>query len=202
MSRLRPFAYVAVIAVTACSSPSSPTAPPAAAPGGRLTMTFRAQDSSFTAATDEYRRIWTDEGQRIEDVVEQLTGLSFPQTSIEAVVFEGVSISGNVNSPMMLRASNDANRKKATLVHELGHRLVDPQLTVRPADIDGHHLLDLFLYDAWELLWGRAFADEAVLVESGQRGLYDYEGTWRWALAMTREQRASRFAEIKRTNGR
>ena len=165
-------------------------------------MTFRAQDSSFTAATEEYRRIWTEEAQRIEDTVEQLTGLSFPQTAIEAVVFEGVSNSGDVNSPMMLRASNNSNRKKATLVHELGHRLVDPQLVIRPADIDSHQLLDLFLYDVWETLWGKPFADEAVLVESGQRGLYDYEGTWRWALAMTREQRSARFAEIKRTNGR
>jgi hypothetical protein len=32
--------------------------------------------------------------------------------------------------------------------------------------------------------------------------LYDYESAWRWALSLTVEERAARFSEIKRSNGR
>jgi hypothetical protein len=36
-------------------------------------------------------------------------------------------------------------------------------------------VLDLFLYDVWESLWGKDLADQQVKFESGLRGLYDYE---------------------------
>ena len=74
------------------------------------------------------------------------------------------------------------------------------QLTNRPADLDEHRVLFLFLYDVWESLWGKAFADEHVQIESGRRGLYDYESTWRWALSLSKEQRASHFVDIVRSN--
>jgi len=63
-------------------------------------------------------------------------------------------------------------------------------------------LLYLFLYEVFESLWGTAFADRQVEFESGLRGLYDYEGAWRWARSLTAEQRAARFTAIMRSNGR
>ena len=76
------------------------------------------------------------------------------------------------------------------------------QLTIRPADLDEHRVLFLFLYDLWERLWGRDFADQQVTVESARTGLHDYASAWRWALSLGQEQRASRFAEIVKANRR
>jgi hypothetical protein len=76
------------------------------------------------------------------------------------------------------------------------------QLRIRPAVVDEHRVLFLVLYDLWERLWGRDFADQQVSVESGRTGLYDYASAWRWALSLGKEQRASRFAEIVKANGR
>lgn len=63
-------------------------------------------------------------------------------------------------------------------------------------------MLDLFLYDVWESLWGKDLADQQVVFDSGLRGLYDYEAAWKWALSLSKAERASRFAEIVRANRR
>ena len=73
---------------------------------------------------------------------------------------------------------------------------------IGPADLDEHRVLDLFLYDVWESLWGRALADEQVKFESGLRGLYDYETAWQWALSLGKAERASRIADIVKANRR
>jgi hypothetical protein len=41
-------------------------------------------------------------------------------------------------------------------------------------------VLYLFLYDVWESLWGKNFADRQVEIESGRTGLYDYKTAWKW----------------------
>jgi hypothetical protein len=187
--------------IAGCSgSPSSPSGVPLFAEA-RVSMTFTPQNQTFAAAAEAYRQLWVDEGSRIVDGMEQESGLTFPENHVNAVVFEGVSRSGSGNIPMYLRASYPADVKKATLVHELGHRLI-AQLTIRPADLDEHRVLFLFLYDLWERLWGKDFADQQVTVESGRTGLYDYASAWRWALSLGQEQRASRFAEIVKANRR
>jgi hypothetical protein len=191
---------LSVVAADCKAGPSSPTGPEFLAQG-RLSMTFIAQDQTFTGAADTYRQLWAAEGSAIVEAMERGTGLTFQETHIRAVIFEGVSQSGAGDTPMYLRASYPTDVKKATLVHEHGHRLI-AQLRNRPADLDEHRVLFLFLYDVWESLWGTAFADEQVVVESGRRGLYDYEGAWRWARSLSKEQRASRLADIVRSNGR
>jgi hypothetical protein len=162
-------------------------------------MTFTPQDQTFAAAAEEYRRLWADEGSRIVAAMEQRTGLQFLETHVMAVVFEGISSSGVGDLPMHLRASSPREVKLETLVHEHGHRLI-AQLTERPRDLDEHRVLFLFLYDVWESLWGTGFADRQAKVESGQKGFYDYETAWRWALSLSRAERASRFAEIVNAN--
>jgi hypothetical protein len=89
--------------------------------------------------------------------------------------------------------SYPANTRKATLVHELGHRLI---ATVGREDVEDHPILFLFLYDVWIDLWGNEFADVEVQVESRRRGLYDYESAWKTALSMTPAERASKFREF------
>ena len=164
-------------------------------------MTFTPEGPAFVAATEAYRRLWSDEGPNIVAALERTTRLTFFQSHITAIVYEGISSSGNRDRPMRLRASYNADTKRSALVHELAHRLIGP-LAARPKDLDEHRVLYLFLYEVWESLWGREFADQQVLVEIALRGVYDYESAWRWARSLTREQRAARFAEVLRMNRR
>ena len=164
-------------------------------------MTFTAESQTFAEATEEYRRIWTEEGSRIVDTMESATTLGFFQGTITAIVFEGISSAGNRDTPMRLRASYPLDTKRSALVHELGHRLIS-QLTTRPNDLDEHRVLDLFLYDVWESLWGKEFADRQVEVEVAQRGEYDYASAWRFATSLSKAERAARFAAIVQPNRR
>jgi hypothetical protein len=200
MTRLGVLVCIVICSVVAgcAGSPSSPSAEPLYAEG-KVSMTFTPQDRTFVAAAEEYRRLWADEGSRIVEAMERGTGLTFLETHVTAVIFEGVSSSGLGDIPMHLRASSRPDVKKSTLVHEHGHRLI-AQLKNRPPDLDEHRVLFLFLYDVWENLWGKRFADEHVKFESGLKGLYDYETAWRWALSLSKDERASRFAEIARAN--
>ena len=101
------------------------------------------------------------------------------------------SYSGYGERPMQLRASYPAATKRATLVHELGHRLMGDLV---PPSIEHHSIIFLFVYDVWVELWGQQFADEQVAVERQRTGT-DYDGLWRAALAWSREERAARFEE-------
>ena len=98
---------------------------------------------------------------------------------------------------MKLRASYPEGVKKATLAHELGHRL-NSQLTNRPKEMDEHRILFLYLYDVWTKLYGKRFADEMVEVEKKRKGLYDYETAWEWALSMSESERAAKLKEVIR----
>lgn len=91
--------------------------------GGALAITFTPQDTTFAAATAEYRQVWADEGPRITEAMERLTRLGFVDRQIDAIVFEGVSRSGSRDVPMSLRASYPLDTKKSALVHELGQAL-------------------------------------------------------------------------------
>jgi hypothetical protein len=187
--------------ITGCGGgPSAPTGNPVFA-AGRVSMTFTPQDQTFAEAAEAYRSVWAADGSRIVEAMERGTGLTFRESHVNAVIFEGTSQSGADDRPMYLRASYAADVKKASLVHEHGHRLI-AQLTTRPADLDEHRVLNLFLYDVLEGLWGKDFADQQVAFESGLRGLYDYETAWKWALSLSKAERASRFADIVRANRR
>src|SRR5262245_22806314 len=202
MTRSGVFACLAICGVFAgCrSSLPSPSGVPVFA-DGKVSMTFTPQDQTFAEAAEAYRRLWVDDGSKIIDALERGTGLTYLEKHVDAVIFEGTSRSGGNDRPMYLRASYPSDVKLSTLVHEHGHRLI-AQLTVRPPDLDEHRVLFLFLYDVWTSLWGKGFADQQVAFESDLRGLYDYETAWKWALSLSKEQRASRFAEIVSANRR
>jgi len=164
----------------------------------RVKINFTPESDKFAAATAEYLALWKTEGDRIIDAMEKVSGLKFKETEFGAVVFEGVSRSGRPDgSPMKMRASYSAHTKKATLIHEIGHRHIS-QLTKRPDGIDEHSVLFLVLYDIWVDLFGKTFADEQVEVEKKRRG--PYPAAWNYALGMTREQRKKTFEEIVSSN--
>ena len=162
----------------------------------RVHITFAAPDSLESAA-EEYRRIWAAEGDRMVEAMERTTGLRFvhehyADTNIRANVIERASNSGYRDSPMTMRASYPADTKRATLMHELGHRLMGGLFR---REEEEHDFLFLWLYDAWSLLYGSAFADAQVAIEKrrGQR----YVDAWNSALASDSAGRARRWREIR-----
>jgi hypothetical protein len=166
---------------------------PAQAPATSLKVNFTASAENFSAATDAYRDIWANEGSRIVAAMERATGLRFEPGPIEVSVYEGTSYSGERGGrPMLLRASYPPETKRATLVHELAHRLAADV----PFKSDHHELIFLFVYDVWVDLWGQEFADQQVRIEGLRKGIVDYEGMWKRALARSAAERAQRLQDI------
>jgi len=106
------------------------------------------------------------------------------------MVLEVASSSGYKEKPMQLRASYPLDTKKATLIHELGHRL---KADLFHQNEDDHKYLVLWIYDVWTVLYGRDFADAQVAVEK-QRGRM-YPAAWDFALSLTAEQRVAKWKE-------
>jgi len=158
-------------------------------------VSFSAETEKYGQATTEYQEIWNREGKRIIEAMERVSGVGFTERQVGAIVYEGVSWSGFGNKPMKLRASYPLDVKKATLVHELGHRLLVN--VPKTKEVDEHRVLFLVLYDIWESLYGRDFADRMVEVEKKRKGLYDYESAWKWALSMSKEERAAKFKALR-----
>jgi hypothetical protein len=156
-----------------------------------LRIDFAASQDSFEPATKEYREIWATEASRIVTAMERTTGLRFEPGPIRAVIYEGPSFSGYRERPMQLRASYTPATKRATLVHELGHRLMG---NLVPKDVDHHSIIFLFVYDVWVELWGQPFADAQVTIERARTGsLANYDKLWTEALALPAPERAVRF---------
>jgi hypothetical protein len=156
---------------------------------------FVTPEPRFDAAADEYRRLWESEGPRIVAAMETATGLPFPAEPIDVIVGNGPPMTSYDGRTIRLRAGYSPLYKKATLVHELGHRLA---ITLGRTGLDDHRLLYLFLYDVWADLYGREFADRMVRIEQRIPGPGDYDAAWRWALAMTREERRIRLEALAR----
>ena len=170
------------------------------APAAALLLCAAAPPVSFTPvspeyaeAAGEYRRLWQAEGPRIVAAMEAATGLAFPTARVDVIVSEGRPMASFDGRTIRLRASYSPAYKKATLAHEIGHRLTFAM--PRTAELDDHRLLYLFLYDVWTDLYGREFADRMVSIE--RRIGPDYEAAWTWALAMTREERRARLAALR-----
>jgi hypothetical protein len=145
----------------------------------------------FAEATDAYRLLWESDGERIIAAMEAATGLAFPATPIDVIVTGGPPMTTYDGRTIRLRADYSPDYKRATLVHEIGHRLAFA--LPRSHEMDDHRLLYLFLYDVWTDLYGRDFADRMVRIERRIPGPVDYDAAWTWALAMTREERQARL---------
>lgn len=151
------------------------------------------EDSDFidvSFATQEYQVIWDTEGGKIVAAWEQKTGLQFQETFINAIVFEGRGQS----HPFCFRASLSSDMKKATLVHEIGHRILYKKVKLPEfSSLENHKNLDLCLYDILVDLYGKNFADGVVEVESKH---LLYKEAWGWALSLKEEERRKKFTEL------
>lgn len=148
------------------------------------------EDEEFIAACHDYDEIWKSDGQNILVTFTEVTGLELREARIAALVYEGMSFSGRDRfDAMKLRASYEYDVKKGTLVHELGHRLTFK--INHPTSEDAHEFLNLFLYDVWERLYGKEFADKMVLIESSRTKMY--KSAWEYALGMDFNQRQEKL---------
>jgi hypothetical protein len=155
-----------------------------------LQISFHPDSDRFSEATQQYQTIWAREGSSITAAMEAASGLKFEGREVLAIVLEVSSDSGYKDIPMHLRASYPLDTKKATLIHELGHRL---ESELFHQGEDDHRYLFLWIYDVWIKLYGREFADAQVAVEK-QRGRM-YPAAWDFALSFTPEQRATKWKE-------
>ena len=156
-------------------------------------LAFIPVEPRFAADADEYRRLWKADGPRIAAALETASGLRFPKTRIDAIISEGRPMTSYDGRTIRLRASYSRDYKKATLVHELGHRLA---FTLpRRSGLDDHRLLYLFLHDAWTDLYGREFADRMVGTE--RRIGPAYAEAWDWALTMNRQERQAQLRALR-----
>ena len=161
--------------------------------GAAPPVSFTPVSPEHEAAAEAYRRLWRSEGPRIVTAMEAATGLAFPPGPIDAIVSEGRPMASYDGRTIRLRAGYSPAYKKATLAHEIGHRLTFA--LPRRDGLDDHRLLYLFLYDVWTDLYGREFADRMASIE--RRIGPAYEQAWTWALAMTREERQARLRVIR-----
>jgi hypothetical protein len=162
---------------------------------------FIAATAAHEHAARDYRSIWEQDGPRIVAALEARTCLRFPEAAVGALIGDAVSDSGGPEHPMSLRASYDVDVKRATLVHELGHRHLW-QLTQRLDDLDGHRTLYLVLDRVWADVWGDEFADERVLGESSWHSSYDYAAAWAWARDLTVDERGILWNRLLALNGK
>jgi len=143
-------------------------------------------------ATKEYEEIFKKDGQKITKAFEEIGDRKFKEKEIDILVYEGISTSGRKSEPMKLRASYPHEVKKATLIHELGHRFLF-DCEDKKQELDQHQILFLILYDIWTKLYGIKFANEQVKIESERKGFYDYKKAWDWALNLTKQEREKMF---------
>ena len=176
----------------ACFQRSSPNLQSASIP---IRVTFTPAADSFRGAAAEYASLWRSDGARMTRSLQKAARLSFAElgdTVIRVMVLERPSQSGYRDKPMELRASYPLATKKATMMHELGHRLESDLFRASEND---HPFLFLWLYSAWVDAYGDDFAREQVDVERRRGGVYP--AAWDSALALTPAGRAARWDSVR-----
>jgi hypothetical protein len=151
-------------------------------------------------AIKEYEHIWNVDGEKIVYVWQELSGYVFKETFINAVIY---GRKGGLSHPLCLKGNCTLDEKKIHLVHELGHRILLPprrelfkKYNLQPTSLDNHKIEYLVLYDVYEAVYGKEFADFAVKWDRENLGSV-YKEAWDFALSFkTKEVRQEKFKEM------
>ena len=158
-----------------------------------------SNNPNFDKAAREYSSIWRNEGNKIQSVIEKISGLKLKEKVINAVTCDDVSYS----IPLKLQSNISIENKKGVLIHELCHRIIvgnnvrfDFSYEDKNWNLEVHKQVDLILYDIWVKLYDEEFArkqiDDEVNLWTG-KGISPYKIAWDFTLSMTKEQRQKEF---------
>jgi len=155
------------------------------------------------AALKQYEEIWKTDGERIVAAWETITGYQFRETFVNAIIWGAKGGRSHALTLTSLRKSIE--EKKNHLVHELGHRILYmprreafKRTGIKNIDssLENHKLLDLVLYDVYESVYGKEFADYCVKLDS-ENLPPTYKEAWEFALSFkTKEERQKKFREM------
>lgn len=154
----------------------------------------------------EYNDIWANESESIINTIEKISGLSYPyDKTIHSLITIG---SMSTSYPFILKAGENLQIKRTTLIHELLHRYlasnkitgVEQSLARLAAfskdqpNLASHKILNLIFYDILNDLYG--VEDATMCVDREKKQSPMYKKAWEWALSMTKDQRKQTFQEI------
>jgi hypothetical protein len=157
----------------------------------------------ISEAIKQYEAIWNSDGEKIVKAWEEATGYLFKETFVNATIWSG---RGGHSHPLALTAwRKSIEEKKNHIVHELGHRILLPPKREHykrtkekrsDSSLENHKILDLVLYDVYELIYGKEFADYCVNHDSKNLPPL-YKEAWDFALSFkTKEDRQKKFKEM------
>lgn len=159
-------------------------------------------NKKYNMHCEEYKIIWELEGKKIQKSFEKILKLSFNESTINLLINEGKNNSNysgdNTKDNMHFRYNNRS--KLGTFLHELSHRIVMEYSLLEIAQkkyniVEIHQLIDLFLYDVIEDLYGKDAADLRVKYESNFEEKI-YSNSWNYALSFTFEKRQEMLKNI------
>lgn len=168
----------------------------------RLILTFQSEPR-YNLHKNEYAIIWDHEGNHIIETFEKITKLLFNEKKVKVEIGKGDeqgenSAGKSVKDPMILRY--DSRSKIGTLLHELAHRLIMEHTVFAKCREkfkldDEHRLIDLFLFEVFESLYGK---EAALLRIEYEKTFKDpkFLESWEWALKLTQIQRSSLLKKI------
>lgn len=167
-----------------------------------MELNIYTDNAKYNMHTEEYKIIWEKEGNRICKAFEKLVTLPFKETLINVLINEGKNNSNSsgesIEDIMHFRYNNRC--KIGTFLHELSHRIImEYNLLEKAKKIynikDIHEVVDLFLYDVVEELYGKDAANLRVEYESNFEEKI-YKISWINALVLTFEERQKKLQEI------
>lgn len=144
----------------------------------------------YSQAIAEYESIWNRYAELITKTWEEVTGLKFKETEINALIYKGRSQS----HPFLLRDEIDLERKTTVLIHELGHRIIFKRQNIPEiTSLENHKTLFLVLYEVFEKILGTEIADRAAEWDRENLSADVYKAAWDWALSFPKEERIIEF---------
>lgn len=168
-----------------------------------MKIVLECKDEKYQMHYIEYSLVLEKEGSKIIKSIEENLGLKFNEEEVKIDICEGYQDKGNfsgssIKDNMVFRYNNRC--KCGTFYHELSHRIITEydmfeKLKEKFNLKDEHQIIDLFLYDAIEEVYGT----EAALYRVEYEKTFpepEFKDSWDYALSMNKEERKNILKEM------